>query len=256
MRRFAVLLSALAFLPLAAFAQNEKVDANSMTGIWKLDLATPNHLFANQYCRVRQVDDDLAWRCLPGGKWSGTLDGATFHISAPGDITYSYNSMKISMPIPGGWAVRDANLDSPLAFHGTMGFKLIGFSLFQSEQSQFTGAKFVLPETSPDAAGKSGLLKTVLGELANGAITSPHDPNLTNDFRQEPNKPDDIRPLGDIHAIIYLGEGKIRRWDPKDPKTELPPFVFSNYQVEFANGERLCGIHQREDGAVDGFLCV
>ena len=259
MRRLITLVSALAFLPLAASAQNENVvvtGQQSMTGMWKFHNEESEGPFnGSGYCRVRQTDDDLAIRCMGGGKWSGTLNGATFHISTQGYISFNHGPLTA---IPGGWLVLDAALDSPTAFHGTGGIKLIGFTIFQSKldkKLQMTGTKFVLPENTPDGSGKGGLLKTVLQELGKGAIQMPHAPDLTSNFGRlaSANKPEDIRSLGDIQGVIYLGEDKSDRWDGKK---ELPPFLFSVYQVEFTNGERLCGIHQRDDGAVDGFLCV
>ena len=58
--------------------------------------------------------------------------------------------------------------------------------------------------------------------------------------------PDVLRALGTVQAIIYLGAA---------PKWGTLNF-FSAYDVEFANGERICGLHQSDDGKVDAFMCV
>jgi len=34
------------------------------------------------------------------------------------------------------------------------------------------------------------------------------------------------------------------------------PDFFSVYFVRFTEGERLCGLHQRENGVLDAFRCV
>jgi len=61
--------------------------------------------------------------------------------------------------------------------------------------------------------------------------------------------------------VVYLGEGsaphgRVSNVDTTHLAVSVPGFAFSAYQVEFANGQRLCGIHQRDDGVLDGFLCV
>jgi hypothetical protein len=37
---------------------------------------------------------------------------------------------------------------------------------------------------------------------------------------------------------------------------KIYPSTFNVYQVEFANGQRLCAVHDRGDGVLDGFWCV
>ncbi len=73
--------------------------------------------------------------------------------------------------------------------------------------------------------------------------------------------PEELRSLGKVEAVLYLGEGSTVRPRFSDVNTThsipaFPVFAFSAYQIEFTNGERLCGIHQREDGVLDGFVCV
>lgn len=38
--------------------------------------------------------------------------------------------------------------------------------------------------------------------------------------------------------------------------TTSDAYAFSLYDVEFANGQRLCGVHAGEDGRVDNVVCV
>jgi hypothetical protein len=102
--------------------------------------------------------------------------------------------------------------------------------------------------------------------LAAGAIATPHDPDVARNFGatfggNKPNTSDEIRSLGKVEAVLYLGEGSTVRPIFSDagavrPASSLFAFAFSAYQVEFTNGQRLCGIHQRADGVLDGFVCV
>ena len=115
-------------------------------------------------------------------------------------------------------------------------------------------------------AGKAGLVTKTQEELAAGAIAMPHDEAIARNFGvafggHAPNSPDEIRKLGKVEAVAYLGEGATVRpiFAPVGavrPAASPYTFSFSAYQVEFANGQRLCAIHQRADGVLDGFLCV
>ena len=68
--------------------------------------------------------------------------------------------------------------------------------------------------------------------------------------------------VGPVQSISYLGQET--KWDwPPPPGTRqdimnLPnrPDFFSVYLVRFAEGELLCGLHQRDDGVLDAFGCV
>ena len=54
---------------------------------------------------------------------------------------------------------------------------------------------------------------------------------------------DQLRPLGAIQAMIYLGE-----------KTLTGERPYSVYDVEFSNGNLICELRQRDD-TLDGFIC-
>ncbi len=68
--------------------------------------------------------------------------------------------------------------------------------------------------------------------------------------------------VGLVQSISYLGQET--KWDwPPPPGTKadimnLPnrPDFFSVYLVRFADGELLCGLHQRDDGVLDAIGCV
>jgi hypothetical protein len=149
-------------------------------------------------------------------------------------------------------------------FDGAFAFKVIGIR--HDALTPASARKLVLDPAAPDTAGKAKLLTQTLEELAAGTIVTPHDANVALNFGQggtgyKPNTPEEIRRLGKVEAILYLGEGSTVRPRFADVDTTrraraFPVFGFSAYQVEFDNGERLCGIHQREDGMLDGFVCV
>lgn len=68
--------------------------------------------------------------------------------------------------------------------------------------------------------------------------------------------------IGPVQSLSYLGQET--KWDwPPPPGTKadimnLPnrPDFFSVYLVRFADGELLCGLHERDDGVLDAFGCV
>ncbi len=58
-----------------------------------------------------------------------------------------------------------------------------------------------------------------------------------------------LRKLGAVKAVTYLGEAD-------EGLVNKLPFILSAYHVAFTNSERICGLHQREDGALDALRCV
>jgi hypothetical protein len=113
-------------------------------------------------------------------------------------------------------------------------------------------AKLTLSETLPDQAGKAPLLRTALEQLAKGPLALPHDDAAIGKARGA--LPAGIATLGALQAIVYLGSSS--RELPGSGLPQMEPGFFSVYAAEFANGERICGLHQREDGVLDAFQCV
>jgi hypothetical protein len=68
--------------------------------------------------------------------------------------------------------------------------------------------------------------------------------------------------LGAVQSLSYLGQETKWDWPPPPGATQdimnIPsrPGFFSVYLVRFAQGKRICGLHQRDDGALDAFRCV
>lgn len=127
----------------------------------------------------------------------------------------------------------------PTRFTGHFALKLAGVPIENSDLTE--GAKIEVKTDTPDTAGKAGLVRDILG-----GVTPAHDP-----------KPDDglaaahALQLGGIEAVSYLGqEGKT-----EGPKTVPDPNYLTLYVIEFAQGERICALHQAPDGMLDAFQC-
>jgi len=266
--RLFTLAFALAFLPLAASAQNETVEVDAkqtLSGLWKISFPAGATMYmpgrgrlisarVESFCRLKQTGKNVSAVCLPGwgpDSGDGDLDG---------------NDLHLAWGIALARAVIDAKIEnaSVRAYNGVFAFKVFGIR--HDAPAPASARKLVLDPATPDTAGKAKLLTQTLDELGARTIVSPHDANMALNFGQgitgyKPNTPDEIRSLGKVEAVVYLGEGSTVRprffdADTTRPVSAFPVFAFSAYQVEFANGERLCGIHQREDGVMDGFLCV
>jgi hypothetical protein len=266
MRRIFVILLLCVF-PLSVSAQNDSVIVvakPSLTGFWRIKIRdTPDNTGKGQLCRIAQTDDDLSMRCLPpSGKVSGSVDGNRIHLSLPGTICFNANCVTL----PSIWLTLDATLAGGASFRGTTGVKLIGLTMFVPKEAEIpvpaSGYKFDTAADAPDTPGKAPLLAAILGELTKGPIAHAHDAamvsNMTRVDLANPNTTKEIRSLGDVLRITYVGEGQTQRgkWLPATKTWSEPPFSFNTYAVEFTNGQRLCGIHQRDDGVLDGFLCV
>jgi hypothetical protein len=202
------------------------VKGSTLIGIWRID--TPRtvpkgpsrrtvwHPFHSRYCRVTADGDDLVAACL-NATASVETDGSKFH--------FAWGSMLAR-------EVLDVTLVSASRFEGSSGIKLSGVFLGSDDIS--IGTKLAATPQMPDQAGKTEWLAKAL------------DGSFSSTGAQLPPA---IRALGAVKTITYLGEAD-------EGMANKLPFILSAYQVAFANGERLCGLHQREDGTLDAFRCV
>lgn len=140
------------------------------------------------------------------------------------------------------------------SFSGLYGARILAFSVDAAKPA--TAHRRIVQETAPDTAGLGGLVTARLAQVAQGYVAAPSDAIARAFLGAQPNTPKEIQALGKVEAVLYLGEGSRRRWPAKRGDPEPPPFTYSVYQVEFENGQRLCGAHDRGDGVLDGFLCV
>jgi hypothetical protein len=245
-------------LPVGAAAQQpaspiETVESNgldTLTGTWKI--AFPEMVLNDSYrwsqanetfCRVtHDGGDEASIVCLAGGagrSGSATLEKKNLHIA--------WGSMMARMVI-------DTKLESTSTFSGIFGLKLTGIQ--HDAATPAIGQRFTVPETAPDTAGHAALVSATLAQLAAGGALPANDAIARSYLGAQPNTPAEIQALGKLEVILYLGESSQQRWPAKKDDPPPPPLLFSVYQAEFANGERLCAIHLGGDGALDGFLCI
>lgn len=259
---------ALALLAAPAMAQPEtvKVDGReTLSGLWKISFPAGvsgympgrGRLYTagmESFCRLQQTGEKVSAICLPGwgpDSGGGELDGGNLHLA---------------WGVALARAVIDAKIErAPVrAFDGNFALKILGIR--HDAPAPASARKLVLDPAAPDIAGKAKPLTQTLEELATGAIVMPHVADVALNFGRQmgdnqANTPEEIRSLGKVDAVLYLGEGSAPHGRFSDVDTTrlaiaVPGFAFSAYQVEFTNGQRLCGIHQRADGVLDGFLCV
>ena len=218
------------------------VQSNSLDGIWKITAPTysgglsllhgfrgPLRKMQNVLCRItgRTV------RCIgPSLMVEGTvsLDGSAAH--------FAWGS---AMARP----VIDAKFSSTVQFSGDFVFKLSGIAYTAPDPA--SGAKLNLAALASADDPLARLLSAVVqGER-------PELLDLTSKDVQLPTQ-DALRSLGAVQSIVSLGEsGDFLA--AKDPRA-LMTTDYKVFDVEFANGERLCGLRVRADGKIDGFKCV
>jgi hypothetical protein len=234
MRKWLAVLCVLV-LPAAALAQPETIESRdtSLSGLWRISL--PAGFASNGvtvqfqpmrdvFCRLSETEI----HCLNGGySRSGTVarDGRAVHIA--------WGTMMARMAIDGTYA--NGTID------GNFAFKLAGIAHEAPERSHSTRLPPLTPEQ--DGGGKAALLRLVL----TAAAAVPHDAAAI--ARNEGALPKGLGKLGGIEAVAYLGlSSRLGHPDQAD--------FFSTYAVEFTRGELVCGLHQRDDGVLDGFVCV
>jgi hypothetical protein len=242
----AALLAALPITATAAEAippsETVVVNASALDGVWKI--TKPDYgsikLFHDaqwgamhdSFCRMEHVHGDLAVHCFA---WGILKDG---RVSIEGkNIHFAWGTMMLRIVI-------DGDLQSATQFGGTFAVKFSGIEYDDPVAS--SGTKLTLSPNAPDGGGKSALLARLLGEMTKGAPTATFDTQAGN---VRPLKAQTLQALGAVQSIIYLGTA------PKPGNLKIADF-FSVYDVEFAGGQRICGLHQRDDGTLDGFTCV
>jgi hypothetical protein len=224
------------------------VESGALDGVWSiqapsemsLDLTHAAHFgpLTKKLCRFEGKKDNITVRCFGSQYYAregaAQVDGNKVHLA--------FGNALIRFVI-------DATRDTSFHFGGTFAFKFMGIR--HDDPETVTGEKIHLSTVVIDSAGDGALLTRSLQELADGALVGPHDDKaIRNNFGgAKAVTPDELRTLGTIQTVRYLGK------TAKEANGKSPDF-FSVYQVEFASGERLCGLHRREDGVLDGLICV
>ena len=270
------LLSLLSFLPAAAQRETVTVTAESLPGLWKIGFpAWSYRTFLNvkfgpiydDFCRLAGTRDDLHVACL----------SARFRVDndvQQGAVTLRGNSLHILWG--GGFLAGALDLaqQSTGIFTGTFSMRFFGVPFGRSDELH--AVKIIPAENTVDADGKSALLAKLLNSITEG---TPGESPVQLREGMIPPAGDDLRPLGRLDALIYLGRTSSSAQDaalykdmpqPKEetskegmPKEIPPPApppsdadASSVYAAEFDKGERLCAIYQRPDGVVEDLRCI
>jgi hypothetical protein len=222
---------------------------------------------SEMYCRIGQAKPEFTFNCLGISLFAGeaTLDADGFVRLSALACTHDSCTGK------GRWVFR-GQLQSKTEISGHNAFVLPSSGGYHENPERITITKVNLLDKTPDRGGQASFLQRLLGEMASGTITEPYDaqsqwvqpsrPDISpipsgmalQAYRFLP--PETLRPLGQIQAVIYVGE-----FAPSVGFDSKEFFVYSDqpssiYDVEFENGERLCALHRRPDGILDFFRCI
>jgi hypothetical protein len=236
--------------PVAPSIETVVVDGSALVGVWKMNWPQSGSILLfhdanwgplrDRFCRIEQARSDLKMYCIGMGGdlfsvGTVTVDRARIHIA------WGNMMARLSM---------DGTLQSATHFNGKFAIKLAGIEYGDPDLA--TGMKLTLSDSATDSGGNSAILMRLLDQMSKGPITEKIDPQSKNIW---PAKPEELRPLGAAKSIIYLGEfTKLIGLKPDGSHQYEDPF--SVYDVEFANGERLCGLRQDAGGALQHFACI
>jgi hypothetical protein len=228
------------------------VETNSLDGVWKINVPTYSgglsvlrgfrgslRKFRTILCRV----NDRTVRCI------GPALAQEGSISVTGTHAHIAWGSAIARP------VIDGNFASATAFSGQFAFKIAGFS--HDAPDPATGTKISLSAipASNDKEGRQ--LTRMLEELRKGLSSDMLDIQ-SKDVQLPPQQ--ELHALGGVQSVAYLGESgefitPTNNKGPTPDKYKIPT-DYRVYDVEFENGERLCGLRIREDSKIDGLKCV
>jgi len=252
-KRFALTLLLLCGPAVAQDMPVESVTSygSSLVGVWHGTLAQSSFrgLFgaltgvqpvtfgqmAEAFCRIAPTKDELEIHCLQF--WiNGRVTLADGHVRIGGN----------RMAFEG---------EQPDAMHLRGHFRSTSWLGTSRENPALAEAVRIVPQPdAPDKAGKASLLRRILDR---GVADVPQDA----DAMRENGSILTLPRLGAVQSLSYLGQET--KWDLPPLGAEMDimhlpnrPDFFSVYFVRFADGERLCGLHQREDGVLDAFRCV
>lgn len=265
------LACALALLATPAMAQDsvpetvEVTGIRSLAGIWKIHfpggitVSVPQVVHATlsgqeAFCRMEDAKDALSVTCLPWkGSGTASLEDGRLHL-AWGLAVFRF--------------VVDAPIVNATAFMGAYRLKVFGDGHDASMPA--SGRKLAPSAGTPDASGQGEALRAALAAITSGIAPSPDDIARKKFGRIFGGAPAmsaaSMQSLGPLAQVIYLGissapelpPGLSPRISGSAPPPDEQFEVYENYGVydaEFANGQRLCGVHVDENGKIN-LLCV
>jgi hypothetical protein len=255
MKRLALLALLLATPAMAQDAPVETVtvNGNSLVGVWHGSMVQSQFWqgllgaltrvgppafgqMAEAFCRIAAAKDELEMLCLQFG--------------SNGRVTIEDGLVRIG--------------NSRTVFHGELvdSNRLRGhfrhsswLGIARENPTVAEAVRIAPPENAPDTSGKAPLLRRILEQ---GLAGMPQDSDAMKKNGSIFLLPD----LGAVQSLSYLGQETKWDWPPPPGATQdimnIPsrPGFFSVYLVRFAQGKRICGLHQRDDGALDAFRCV
>ena len=236
MKRLALALLLLTVAAPAQEVEQVTVYGGSLSGFWHVK--GPSWLqmtlfgkvtwgpLIDRTCRIGHDHEGYDTHCYfqKGNGGNLEVDGSHFHLA--------WGSMLARM-------VYDGEVTSATAFRGHFAAKLMGIAITDPDISE--GRKIALDPAAPDVAGKAGLLRSVL----NGEAVA-HDPKLDEAIAAAR-----ADKLGALQQIITLGQQS----KGAGPTMVDVPNYFAVYAVEYADGERICWLHQDDDGKLAAFQC-
>lgn len=227
-----------------AMAQDMPVESvttygNSLVGVWRV--GTPDYVAASgffspfrwgpeglHFCRIAPRDEELTMFCTTGVVGTWTVEAEDNHVH------FAWGSMLLRLALDGELQDMD---------HVRAHFQVKISGITYESPTSYDSVR-VLPDADmPDGGGMAGLLRRILEQ---GFADVPQDVGATkkNDSIVTPPK------LGAIRSIAYLGQDKLDQPPPGTKPIPNRPDFFSVYFVRFAEGERLCGLHQRDRKSV------
>jgi len=229
--------SALLFAATPSMAQQIEsvtVNADALLGVWKI--SRPNYvgkksLFGDwtfgpvrdYFCHMERKDGDLTMPCLLGGDPTVTFRGDSIHL-AQGIVLARFVVDGVMQPGP--------------SFTGHAVIKLAGIGI--EDKAVSSGTRLDLSAPPPDTGGMAQLLRDL---VAKGIAHAAHDDKVKD-------SPALRADLGNLQTAVFLGQQDRVGGPGKTDKG-----FFTVYALEFDKGERICGLHRRDDGVLDAFQC-
>lgn len=206
-------------------AESISVETKSIEGVW--EITGPQN---NVFCRIVRDDEDLAGYCTIFGPTKGSVE------IKDGRIHMAFGSMALRLVI-------DGPMQPGNRFTGRLAAKIMGVS--RVSPGILSGSKMTISDAVPDRGGQAGLLRHLLEEMRLGKPTETF--LATGPAPIAMLVPATLHTLGDTEAIIHIGSMFTGTAGSLHAQV---------YVVEFTNGERICSLNQRNDGALDHFQCI
>ena len=219
---------------MAQQTESVTVTADAMLGVWKI--VSPHFVgkkglfgdwffgpLTDSFCRMERKDDDLVMPCLFFGEPIVSFSGDKIHLAA--------GSMRARFVV-------DGVMQPGPSFTGHAAVKLAGIGI--EDKAVSSGTRLDLSTPPSDTGGMAQLLRDV---VVLGIAHIAHDDKIKD-------SPALRADLGNLQAALYLGQQDRVRGVGETDKGFITVYV-----LEFDKGERICGLHRRDDGALDVFQC-